>query len=803
MKVAFLNGLFILLITFTVSSQNRTVTAYRTNERIKIDGHLESVWNQAQFFDKFIQYEPYNGNKPSQITKVAFAYDDEAFYVAAIMYDTAPDSILRELSQRDQIDHVNTDIFGLILLPFNDRKNASIFKVSASGVQNDVKMIGENEDPNWDAVWSSAVQINDSAWVVEFRIPYAAIRFPKKDVQEWGINAWRHIRRHREWSSLQFVDNNQNSIVNQSAELSGISNIKPPLRLSLFPYVVAYLEKNPDNNKLGFNLNYGADIKYGLNESFTLDMVLIPDFGQVESDEVVLNLSAFETQYDEKRQFFTEGTELFNKAGLFYSRRIGDRPEDYYKLYLLSGINGIKDNPQKTNLINAFKLSGRNANGLGIGVFNAITSTAKAIYLDTDSNEQTLITQPFTNYNIVVFDQTLKNRSSVGFINTNLINKNRMANVSAADYSFEDKENTFRLGGSITYNSISKINKPHENGFRNFISLKKIKGNFRFSLSNEMASANFNINDMGYNSYSNYMENHLSLAYNKYKPFGIFLNLRNNIGFSYITRMQPFEYAAFDIYAESRAKFKNHLDIGINAGGTPIAQYDYYEPRIAGFKFRIPPHIWFFGWISPDYRKRFVVDMRFSYNIVPEFQKSAYSIDIAPRIRLSDKLFITFSTEYDFNKSQRGFVEAMPDTAEGWFIVFGSRDLSTFENDIYLSYIFTKTASFSLRARHYWSTANYKQFYVLDKNGTLHEIVYTENQNLSFDALTIDAVFTWQFAPGSEMSLVWKNAIYKHGTYINPSYFKNFGDVINQPAINSISLKIMYYLDYNYLKGRF
>ncbi|NLJ06123.1 MAG: carbohydrate binding family 9 domain-containing protein [Sphingobacteriales bacterium] len=789
-----------ILLSFSAFSQNQIVKAVKTNERIKIDGIAERAWNDAPEYRGFSQYEPYNGSKASLETSVRFLFDNDALYVFAKMYDPAPDSIMKELSKRDEIDNVNTDIFGLILLPFNDRQNAFVFKVSASGVQSDVRINNENEDENWNAVWMSAVNIGDSGWVAELKIPYSAIRFPKKEIQEWGVNAWRHIRRYREWNSLHFVNNNQNSLISESALLTGIENIKPPLRLSLFPYVSAYLEKSPGNEKFGFNFNYGADIKYGIDESFTLDMVLIPDFGQVESDEVVLNLTPFETQYDEKRQFFTEGTELFNKAGIFYSRRIGGEPLNYNDVETQPDFFAMKSNPDKTRLINALKISGRSSSGLGMGIFNAITSRSLATYYDKDSNIKEFVTQPLTNYNILVLDQTFKNRSYIGIINTNYYNKEKMADVVASDYSFEDKNNVFRLSGNITYNTISGKYSGNENGLRNFISFRKVKGNFRFNVSNELATPDFDINDLGYNSYRNYMENNITIAYNKYKPFGIFLNMYNNIGFSYITRLQPYEYAAFDIYLESHAKLRNFLDIGINAGGTPAHQYDFYEPRMSGYKFRIPPHFWLYGWLSPDYRKKFVVDLRGSYNRVPEFDKSAYSLDVAPRIRLSDKLFIRLSAEYEYGKSQRGYVETIPDSAEGWIIIFGSRNLKTIENSVSLSYIFSKNASFTLKARHYHSSADYQKFFFLNQDGSLTEITYPYNRNLSFDALTVDAAFTWQFAPGSEMSVVWKNAVFSQGETIEPSYFKNFEEVLNQPAINSFSVKVLYYLDYNYLR---
>lgn len=800
MKISLALMLVCIFFNFKIFSQSRTVEALNTSVKIKIDAEIDPEWMKTPVYSDFIQYEPYNGEKASQKTSVRFLYDNEAFYILAILYDNSPDSILSELSRRDETDKANTDVFGVVILPFNDDKNAFIFKVSAAGVQTDIKISQDEDDENWDAVWMSSVSVHDSGWTAELKIPYSAIRFPKKETQEWGINVWRHIRRYREWSSLVYINNNQSSFINESALLTGISNVKPPLRLSLFPYVAAYFVNSPDNSANGFKFNYGADLKYGISESFTLDMVLIPDFGQVESDEVVLNLSAFETQYDEKRQFFTEGTELFNKAGLFYSRRIGSMPHYFFQLYSLPDFKDVISNPDKTQLLNAFKISGRTNRELGIGLFNALTASTVAKFLDINDSIREFTTQPFTNYNILVVDQGLKNRSTIGIINTNLFNKDRIANVSAADYILEDHQNIFRLSGNFTVNYINDQQNGTLSGFRNFISFRKIKGNFRFKLSNELASSGFDINDMGYNSYKNYMESSASIAYNKYTPFSIFLNMYNSIGVNYITRLSPFEYSFFDIHLESHAKFKNHLDVGFNAGGTPVAQYDYYEPRMDGYKFRIPPYFWVYGWFSPDYRKKFVLDLHGSFNVIPEFNKTEWSIDVAPRIRLSNKIFMKLNFELEKNYSQRGYVETIPDLNETWLIIFGKRNLTTIENSIYFSYILTKNISLSLKARHYWSTADYQQFYKLNKNGTLTEVVYSENQDLSFDALTIDAAFIWQFAPGSEMSIVWKNNIFKEGTYINPSYLKNFEEVISQPAINSFSIKVLYYLDYNYLK---
>ncbi|NQT76145.1 MAG: carbohydrate binding family 9 domain-containing protein, partial [Bacteroidetes bacterium] len=236
--------LFMLIISSTGGQDvQKNLSAIRTPIAPKIDGKLdEPQWQDAEAAGDFIQYAPYNAAKPSQPTVVKIMYDDRAIYVGAMMYDSHPDSIYRELGERDD-DDINADFFTIDITPYNDGLNAFEFKVSASGVEVDTKHAANYRDKNWDPIWKSAVEINDSGWVAEMEIPYAAIRFPKTEEQIWGINMWRNIRRHREWSTWNYIDNTLDGVFNQSGTLTGIRDIKPPLRLFFIPYVAGYTEK--------------------------------------------------------------------------------------------------------------------------------------------------------------------------------------------------------------------------------------------------------------------------------------------------------------------------------------------------------------------------------------------------------------------------------------------------------------------------------------------------------------------------------------------------------------------------------
>ena len=311
----------------------------------------------------------------------------------------------------DCVEHFTVYIDGM----FTQQNNFS-FTVTAAGVQGDAA----DGDNVWDAAWKSAVKVVEDGWIVEMEIPYSQLRFPKNEVQTWGINFRRSIRRLRESSYWSAIDPEVNGEVQQYGILTGIERIKPPLRLSFTPYAAAYLRVEDDGNPATPAVRpsgtAGTDLKYGINESFTLDVALIPDFGDVQFDNLEFNISPFEIYYAERRPFFTEGTAIFNRAGLFYSRRVGSTPSRYGTVYgqLNDSLETVLKNPDRTQLVNALKVSGRTKKGLGIGVFNAVTAPAFAKIQNLDSEEiRKIITEPLINYNVFVLDQQLRNNSYV------------------------------------------------------------------------------------------------------------------------------------------------------------------------------------------------------------------------------------------------------------------------------------------------------------------------------------------------------------------------------------------------------
>ena len=440
---------FILL--FSIYSSNaqeiREIRAFRTENNLNIDGILEEeVWTQAIAVENFTQIEPFNGKPASLNSKIKILYDDYAVYIGAELFDNNPDSIITTLTRRDEFTIF--DHFGLYFDPYNDGQTGYGFFVSAAGVQFDMLADDSgNEDSNWNAVWFSNIQITENGWTVEMKIPYSAIRFPNKPQQTWGVNFFRNIQRYRENSSWNFIDNEKHGFINQNGKLVGIENIVPPFRLSVTPYISLTAENYSDSHSWAKGFKGGMDLKYGISESFTLDMMLIPDFGQVQSDDERLNTTPFEVFYDERRSFFMEGSELFDLAGIFYSRRIGGRPINYYEVENSLNENEIiTENRNDAQLINATKISGKTKQGLSIGFLNAMSLKTEAIVKDTITNiERIYETQPFTNFNLVVFDQALKNNSSIGFINTNVSRADnlRNANVTGSQIRLFNKNNSY------------------------------------------------------------------------------------------------------------------------------------------------------------------------------------------------------------------------------------------------------------------------------------------------------------------------------------------------------------------------
>jgi hypothetical protein len=783
--------------------QKKRIDAGLCTDQIKTDGVLNEIsWQNAQSATSFIQRKPYNGSFSVYSTEVKLIYDNSAVYIGAMMYDPHPDSIPMQLGLRDA-QNLNADYFMAVISPYNNGVDAFCFKVYSSDVQVDYKMPDADPDAygdvSWDAVWESKVRKNEKGWVAEIKIPYSAIRFSYAEHQVWGINYQRDIRRYRESSTWNFVDSKVQGYVNQEGLLGNIHNIKPPLRLSLTPYVSGYLEKNPENKNPQLSYNYGTDLKYGINQSFTLDMTLIPDFGQVPSDDKVYNFSPYEIRYDEKRQFFTEGTELFNKGGIFYSRRIGKQPMDYDKVALsLIRDEKITKNPMQAKLINASKISGRTNKGLGIGFFNAISGNTWAVIEDTVTGiKRRYLTQGVTNYNMIVFDQAMMNSSYLDFLNTNyyMPGNGYCANVTGTNFSFNNKKYTYGISGN---GFISQKYNPHSTadfGYHYNLTFAKISGNFQFKLTQLLETDRYDPNDIGYNDRNNKFDNSCTFSYNIYQPFGRFLNSYNGIYFIYRALYEGLKYSNFEIHTSNYFTTRKYLTIGVESNLIPVRWNDYFEPRVSGWMYIRPTAYSFSGMISSDYRKVFALDLDGVYVFTGYPNSNEYHITIVPRVRASNRLFFTYHLGYQSIRNARGYITDSLDLNGNQHILFGKRDVQVMDNILTTNYMFSSTISLDIRIRHYWVTARYKEFYSLNPDGTLSAVFWNANKDFNYNLFDLYFTLLWNFAPGSQLSFVWKNAVYTNSSVPLNDFFTDFSYTMNSPATNSFSIRFLYYLD--------
>lgn len=777
----------------------KQITIKRLPDKPKLDGKLdEEFWHDLPELDNFIQFSPYNGEKPSQKSIVKIGYDDEAIYIGAKLFDTDSDSIFQELSKRDQTHNINSDKLSIYLNPFNDGINSYYFTLTAAGVQSDMKITGDSRDRDWDAVWNSKVAIDQKGWSAEIAIPYSSLRFPTKDIQKWGFNFFRTIKRYDEQSVWSYISREtMRWWKEEQGAIKNIKGINPPLRLSFTPYLSGYLQK--EGSSFGYSYTGGMDLTYGLNESFTLNMTLIPDFGQVQADNDVLNLSPFEIHHEERRPFFTEDIQLFNKGNIFYSRRIGGKPEGHNDVEDIVGEQDtILSNPDKTQLLNAIKLTGRTDKGLGIGVLNAITDQSYATVKDgvTDITKE-IKTQPLTNYNVLVLDKSIRRNSYINFTNTNKYNNSYIANVSSTGLVLEN-EPGYSVGG---YAALSQKIYPDSTsrGWRLKFNTGKNKGKYQYNYRIAIEDDTYDPNDIGFMRKNNEISQEIELEYNQYNPKGSLLNLFHSLDIDYETLYKPYEFTEFRITHNSFRTFKNRRSIFLRTSIRPVIGYDYNEPRQEG-KFLITPKLLnlYFGFF-PDSRETMYIRFRTgAAKSLSGFNKmNRYYFSLQPNLRLNSKTRINYNFNYRKINKDRGWVEELEEQ-----IIFGKRNIRTITNTMNFAYIFSNTSSLDFYFRHYWSIVDYNKFYHLKDDGYLDVVYnYQENQNINYNSINLRMNFLWRFAPGSKLSFVWQKQIYSDNNDVNVSILENFQNTFNAKPLDSVSMKILYYLDYMSLFG--
>ncbi|PLW94741.1 MAG: hypothetical protein C0592_02000 [Marinilabiliales bacterium] len=800
-------GIIFLFIFHGVlfAQEKKSIHAVFTDNAPKIDGHLnDPCWNNAEVNGDFTQYSPYHGNKPTQKTEVKLLYNHRGIFVAATCYDTAPDSILRQLGDRDE--NLNSDMFSILIDPYANNQDAYVFEVFASGPQADWRY----NDGNYNTVWESATFIHDKGWNAEFFIPYSALRFPKQEVQNWKIQFSRQVRRSREISQWALEDRTADIEQEYWGTVTGIENIDPPLRLSLNPYFSAGITHYPYNTEGVSNYstswNGGLDLKWGISEAYTVDLTLLPDFSQVQSDDIVKNLSAFETQYSEQRLFFKEAIDLFQQGGLFYTRRIGRLPSNFFSVYdsLQTG-ETMLNNPSQAKLLNAFKFSGRSKNGLAVGVFNAITGNTYAEIQSEDGTTRKLLTEPMANYNIMVIDKVFKNNNSFYLINTNAMREKEYhsSNSTAAGASFYDKSHTYKasVSGAVsdTYNGENGDYTIKDIGYSYGLSLSKVSGKLKLNASHSAKNEYFDINDMGILYTNNYRHFGTSGTYSWYTPVWKFKEMYLSAGVDNILRMTNGNPTGNEFWLTYRFMTMKHFFLmsGFSTGLSKT--YDYYEPRNSAYYYLEP--LWHHAYLhwSSSYSKPFALDGQLYYTSIPEYSSNKWDISIEPILKIGNR--VQLQHEFRINRRINEVGYAGTDTTD--LPLFGKRDVDVIENTLELKYTIKNYMPISLRIRHYYSEGNYSEYFPLMTDGHFgNSSAYPYDYDFTFNTFNIDLIYSWQFSPGSTFSLIWKNSILKEDNPLYQTYFENFENTLSANQYNSLTLKVIYYIDYEQITDK-
>lgn len=795
---------FFILLSINGYSQKKVLFAKATTSNITIDGKInEVVWTEdTETASNFIMFEPDNGKPISKDkkTEVKMLYDNDAIYISALLHDNEPDKIQKEITNRDVFgvsDHFSVSING-----FNDGQQDYSFYVSAAGVQMDCVATKDGEDYSWDAIWDSKVSLTDFGWVVEMRIPYAALRFSNAQKQTWGLNFMREVKRDVQKYTWNHIDTKIGSITAQAGILEGIQNIKPPTRLFFIPYTSFYYQKNALGSDKTFKA--GLDIKYGINDAFTLDAILVPDFGQTKFDNAILNLEPFEQKLDENRPFFTEGTNLFNIGNLFYSRRIGGLPSSVPET---APNEEIIDYPSTVDLINAIKVSGRTEGGLGIGFLNAITEKTYATIESTTvtgdnkviKERRREVIEPLTNYNVLVFDQRFNQNSSVSFVNTNTTRNGgfRDANVSAALFDLSTKANSYNLFGDLKYSTVNDI--ENYDGIKTSLNFGKTSGKYRYLLSGKYISKNYDVNDLGIIFYTNYHSAFANGSYRIVNPTKFFntFKIEQEVNLEVQNTTGKNQEAWYKTSIKATTLQNNYVEFLFQLN--PLDRFDFFEPRVDGRFVYIPKSVTAYAAFVTNQNKPFTYEVESAITKFDEDQRVTYLLNGGVKYRFNTKFSLAYDVQYTHKVNDRGWVGFDSDD-----IIFGRRDREILQNNITGKYAINTKMTLNLAGRYYWSYSDNKAFFTLQDNGYLTpNNDYSLNKNRNFNSWNFDLSYSWWFAPGSELSILYRNYSQIGSNTVEKKFNTNLKNVFDADMTNILSVSFRYFIDYNAVKNLF
>jgi hypothetical protein len=832
-------------------------TSRLSTEKPVIDGKLyDACWKTGEWAGNYTQWVPNEGAKPSQPTQLKILYDDKNIYIAIRAFDSIPGKIIRKAGRRDEF---TGDIVGVTFDSYHDHRTGFEFDVTAAGQKLDLLLTNPcNADVNWNAVWYAKSSQEDSAWTAEIEIPLSQLRYSNDSVQVWGLHAWRWIDRFQEESDWEPQTSTGPGSLYLFGELHGIKGLPKSRRLEIMPYALGKLTtfkpepNNPFANKgRSWFGNAGLDAKIGLSSNFTADITVNPDFGQVESDPSVMNLSVFETFYDEKRPFFLEGKNIFSfdfdNSNMFYSRRIGHSPSYYPNLR----DNEFMHYPDNTTILSAVKVSGKTANGLSVGVLQSLTATEYA-KIDSLGSRRNLNVEPLTNYALVRVQQDFKQGNTMlgGIItSTNrsittpqLEFMNRNAYTGGIDllHQWHDKEyyiDAKLVGSSITGSRDAMLNlqqssaryyqRPDVNyvhldssinqlsGYGGDIKIGKgSKGLLRYSTELIWRSPGFDLNDMGYMQMADIIKQKNSIYYFVNKPVSIFrtynasLTETNNwdFGMSFLS-----SNTSLSVYLE----FLNNCALSTSASYTPQS----LDIRILrGGNAMLMPSVWYQSlYMRTDASKKIYFEIYSELSTSGSGSTRSYYVQPLIRYTPVNVLKLSASVNYSGNRNDLQYVDTKTFGNEQRYIL-GKIDQHTIGITFRADYNITPELSIQYYGSPFATTGKFSEFKrVTDPkatkyndrfsvltpalNGNNYEVSENNNSvvdysfwnpNFDFSQFRSNLVLRWEYRPGSQFYFVWSQ---------DRTVFKQPGSQILNDGMNNLTSKYpnnIFLIKFNY-----
>lgn len=840
-----------------LKAQERSFAAVRTHGIIIIDGKLDEPEWQREGVRGMVQREPQDGAPESESTEAWFAFDDDALYVAVRMYDSAPDSILGRLVRRDE--DFRSDFIYVGIDPKLDRNTGYYFGTNPSGSINDGTMFDDNKtDDSFDLVWDVAVTTDGLGWTAEYRIPFSQLRFTESDEYVWGVDLYRRIHRKSEESLFAHHPRNDDIRVSRFPILTGLKGFSPPPRVEILPYFTATGKFLPSPPVAFFNLgrrdpfvlgrdysgSIGADAKIGLSGDFTLDVSVNPDFAQAEVDPAVVNLTAFETYFEEKRPFFIEGSAIlsFGRGGagsffdfnwsdpaFFYSRRIGRVPQ--------SGVthDGYRDIPDRTTILGAAKVSGKTADGWSLAALTALTQRE---YGEVDSAGARFVEEiePMTLYGVIrtqkQFDES---RQSLGLIGTVVARDlaepslqgtlgSRAMSLALDGWTFLDAAKTWILtgwtgishvGGSSEFllnlqrsptHWFQKPDASHVSidstatsmgGWAGRVWIAKDKGNWRVSGAVGFIDPGFESNDMGFHTYTDVINLNLFTGYSWYDPDPVFRT--KSVSFSALREFNFGGQKTGETYVVSADGELLSFWGGSAALGYNPEVYDDKRTR-GGPLMKSPSSYYTTLYLYSDTRQ----DLHGSLFLSADRGTSGgwdYGISGSLDWKITTALNLEIGPSYSRNHLVAQYVDAIDDPSAaatyGKRYVFGVLDRKTLSANLRLNWTFAPRMSFQLYVQPYFSAGQYSSFRSLARPSafTFDSYPYSGNPDFNFKSIRANAVFRWEYVRGSTFYLVWTNEKTdfeeQHGVF---SVSRDFSQVLRTRPANVLSVKMTYWL---------